>query len=482
MGEMVAVSAPSFNRSIRLEVRSDRLSSDGGAIVLRELGERMGLFRRLAKELKDPRSPKHVTFSMQELMTQWLLQLGLGWRDQDDADRLREDAALRLASSDQRGVAPLGADGKGLCSQPTLSRLLGILSTAENRQTLREMLVWQATQRIGGVARSTPLALGIDVDSLPIPVEGHQAGAKYNGHYHQVMYHPLVASIAETRDLLDVQLRPGNVHSADEALDFILGVIDSVEKRLCQVAWLRIDAGFSGDSLLTGLEDRARPVQYVSRLRGNARLHALAEPFVLQHTGGSTQALTGEAAEWSYELRYRAESWTRERRVVLVIQRRADELVPHHFFLVTSVPIEVMTGAEILGFYRDRGNAEAAMGELMDVFEPALSSVPRTKSSYAGHALDPERDITPRDSFAANEALLLLNALAYGLVHAARTTMQAATGDGWSVRRTRDQILKVAARVLLHGRRVTLVVAQSAREIWKTLWANLPLTLPEAAA
>ncbi len=38
----------------------------------------------------------------------------------------------------------------------------------------------------------------IDVDSLPVEVHGQQFGSEWNGHYHRRMYHPLVASCAET--------------------------------------------------------------------------------------------------------------------------------------------------------------------------------------------------------------------------------------------------------------------------------------------
>ena len=69
-----------------------------------------------------------------------------------------------------------------------------------------------------------------------------------------------------------------------------------------------------------------------------------------------------------------------------------------------------MPPAELLELYRQRGRAEAYMGELMDVLEPALSSAPRTKRHYRGRRL-PERQSTV-DAFAHNEVILLLNILA----------------------------------------------------------------------
>ena len=111
------------------------------------------------------------------------------------------------------------------------------------------------------------------------------------------------------------------------------------------------------------------------------------------------------------------------------------------------------------------------MGELMDVLDPALSSSPRQKSHYRG--AEPGRRFPSGDSFAHNEVLLLLNVLAYDIVHATRVMIEAATREGWSLRRVRERVLRVAARVLIHGRRATLVIAESAAILWRALWPQL---------
>ena len=90
------------------------------------------------------------------------------------------------------------------------------------------------------------------------------------------IYHPLITSIAETGDMLDARLRPGNVGTADGALDVILDVVDRAQASLCDVAMVRIDAGFPSATLLAGLE--ARGIDYVARLRANPALDRLAAP------------------------------------------------------------------------------------------------------------------------------------------------------------------------------------------------------------
>ena len=101
------------------------------------------------------------------------------------------------------------------------------------------------------------------------------------------------------------------------------------------------------------------------------------------------------------------------------------------------------------------------MGELMDVLEPALSSASRARGS----------DDT--DAFAHNEALLVLHLLAYEVMHTGRCVMEKVTRTGWSLRRFRERVLKVGMRIVLHARRATLVIAETAAAYWQDLWRAL---------
>jgi hypothetical protein len=130
-----------------------------------------------------------------------------------------------------------------------------------------------------------------------------------------------------------------------------------------------------------------------------------------------------------------------------------------------------MPAGDLLDLYRQRGTAEGHFGELMSVLDPALSSSPRQKSHYRGQL--PAKKTSPGDAFAQNEAILLLNALAYNVAHAARVLMEMATGQGWSLLRVRERVLRVAARMLVHGRRAVLVISEASAKLWSTLWSRL---------
>jgi len=480
MGEELTLFRTEFNRSIRIESRPERLTSESGAIVLRDVMERLGLGDWLEERLEDRRNPDRITHPQIELLRTSILLLAQGWRDQDDADALREDGVLRLAVSKRRGVSPLETrprqngesvdqnppEPEGLPSQPTLSRLARALAEETNRAVLRDALLETASRRVKAMRGGhRQRYVTLDVDSFPIEVHGHQVGSEHNGHYHARIFHPLVATAAELGDLLDVQLRPGNAYTADGSLEFILPLLDRVEAKLCQVASVRIDAGFPEEALLAALEKRKTP--YVARIKNNAVLDRLAQPHLTRPVGHPP----AEPRTWTVEMMYKAKDWSRERRVVLVIQEKLDEFLLHYFWLLTSWTPEEKDADALLETYRARGTAEGHLGELMSVLHPALSSVARPKTHYQGKK--PKKRQAAANSFYINEALLLLNALAYNLAHTARVLMEVATGEGWSLQRLRERVLRIAGRLLIHGRRATLVVAPASAKLWTALLSQL---------
>ena len=179
----------SFNRSIGIGSRQDRITGDSGALTGRELLGRSGVVRFLAKRLPDKRDGRRIRHSQRRLARTLLLLAGQGRREHNDATALRDDPALRLATGDRAGTAPLGKAGR-LPSQPTLSRRVAAWSAKEGVEVLREGLQRLAGWRLkamGGWRR--PETLVIDIDSLPVEVHGEQPGSAWNGYYHRRVYH-----------------------------------------------------------------------------------------------------------------------------------------------------------------------------------------------------------------------------------------------------------------------------------------------------
>ena len=70
------------------------------------------MVRFLAKRLPDKRDGRRIRHSQKRLARTLLLLAGQGRREHSDATELRDDPALRLATGDRAGTAPLGEAGR----------------------------------------------------------------------------------------------------------------------------------------------------------------------------------------------------------------------------------------------------------------------------------------------------------------------------------------------------------------------------------
>ena len=154
----------SFNRSIGIGSRRDRITGDSGALTGRELLGRSGVVRFLAKGLPDKRDGRRIRHSQKRLARTLLLLAGQGRREHNDATALRDDPALRLATGDRAGTAPLGKAGR-LPSQPTLSR---------------RVAAWSAKEGARGAARGVAAAGGVAAEG-----DGRVAAPGDAGHRHR---------------------------------------------------------------------------------------------------------------------------------------------------------------------------------------------------------------------------------------------------------------------------------------------------------
>jgi hypothetical protein len=465
--------APSFNGSVKIECREDKITGDAGVLILREVMSRLGVDQFLGQRLIDPRVSSQTTHPFLELVRTSLLLRAQQWHDQDDADSLRADPAFRISVSNRKGVTPLqraepgSRTPDGLASQPTLSRLLAGLSTPHSLDVLRQAVFQCAARRLIATRGHRLRYATLDLDSFPIEVHGHQKGSSYNGHYRKRVFHPLIANLAQTGDILGCTLREGQVHTANGALELVLPILDSMERHYCQVADMRIDAGFPSDPFMAGLEKRG--THYTARIKTNNILDRLAEPFLAQ----LPPSLDGQPPRtWLHELSYRADKWSRARRVVLVVLEEPGQLFPRHFFLLTSWSKREKSSEALLRHYRKRGTAERHIGEFMDAITPTLSSTRRPKSHYRGEEVR-HRSTHSADPFATNEAGLLLACIAYNLVHAVRVLMNKQSKKPWGLRRILERVLKVPARIVVHARYATVLLGRPAARYWSRLWPKL---------
>jgi hypothetical protein len=83
--------APSFRREVIARFDAGPVSSDGGALLLREVERKTGLLQRLATCFHDHRDPGRIEHTVEQLIQQRVFALALGYEDLNDHDTLRHD-------------------------------------------------------------------------------------------------------------------------------------------------------------------------------------------------------------------------------------------------------------------------------------------------------------------------------------------------------------------------------------------------------
>jgi hypothetical protein len=286
-------------------------SSDGGAVLLKALDDRLDLTARLAASLTDQRQSGKVQHELIELVRQRVYGIACGYADCNDAARLAEDPIHKLLLERD----PL--TGPALASQPTLSRFENAVGRAElylASGALADLVIEHQRARLKGRARR----ITIDLDPTDDPTHGQQEFTFFNGHYDTWCYLPLVATLTfnaePTQYLVASVLRPGNSPAQQGAI----GLLTRLFRRLRAafpgvILRVRLDGGFASPEVLDFLD--AEAVEYVVAMASNVRLlkrirRLMGRARVLSKASGETAHLFGET-------RYAARKWRRKRRIVM---------------------------------------------------------------------------------------------------------------------------------------------------------------------
>ena len=410
---------PDFNRSIMIDFHGAQITSDVGFLLVREIDDRFKIIDPMQDCLEDLRSPDHTKHSLVQMVRQRVYQIAAGYEDCNNADFLRIDPALRLA---------LGKDHQVGASQSMLSRLENdVLGNAMGLEALDGALT-RATDAL--LKRKNKKRLIIDLDSTEDPAHGKQEGVAYNGHFAKNCFHPLFAFTSEG-DCLGARLRPGNVHSADGALEFIKPMVERY-RTWFKLFWFRGDAAFAKPEIYEYCEEER--ITYFIRLPVNENLDRLVAPHLSRPVGRPPKS--GVQVK-IVDLDYQAKSWSRPRRVVAKIEWHRGELFPRIGFVVTNsrLPADM-----VIKVYNGRGNVENRIKEGKNTLRWDKTSCQR---------------------FEANQARLKMGVLAYNLLHMIRQFYV----WGEEVKRSMDwlikRLIKVGAKVSYHARRWYVHVASA---------------------
>src|SRR5438876_9776900 len=247
-------------------------SSDGGALLLKAIDDRLGLTWQLASAIRDRRQAGKVAHPLRDLLRQRVFGLACGYADCNDAARLVDDPIHKLLlERDPLAGAPLG-------SQPTLSRFENAVGRADLYRlgtALADAVLTCHRERLGAGVR----LITIDLDATDDPTHGQQEFALFNGHYDTWCYLPLVATVTFNDEpgefAVAAVLRPGTAPAGLGARGIRWSLLRKLRAAFPGATFrVRLDGGFASAKLFTFLERQA--VEYVVAMASNRRLEKRA--------------------------------------------------------------------------------------------------------------------------------------------------------------------------------------------------------------
>ena len=235
----------------------ERVVSDAGLMLAATLAARLGI-EALAQRLVRLRPKRPGAGNAGRKVMSLVYAMVLGADSIDDCDVLRAGRARRLL-------------GGWVAAPSTLGTFLRAFTFGHVRQLdrlLAESLTraWQAGAG-PGVARLT-----VDVDSFIGEVHGHAKQGAAFGYTRTRGYHPIMASRAETGELLHVRLRKGSANTSRGALRFCDELIARVERAgAIGPKLLRADSGFWSTKVFARLAKAGWQYSIGVRLQAHVR-------------------------------------------------------------------------------------------------------------------------------------------------------------------------------------------------------------------
>ena len=406
-------------RKVQANFKGGEITSDAGAILLNRADKMIGLTKRIAVTINDPRCKGKIDHKAGDILRQRVYGLALGYEDLNDHATLRKDTAIQTA---------VGSD-KDLASSSTLCRF----ENAADRQ-----LCWDINKAFVEVFiesyKKPPKEIILDFDATDDPVHGDQVGKFFHGYYKHYCFLPLYVFCG--KHLLAAYLRPSNIDPAYGAWS----ILKLLSKRFREV-WpgvkiiFRADSGFCRHLMMNWCDKQEEPIHYIIGIARNPRLEELAKPLI-QKAHHQFEA-TDKKQRLFDDLRYAAESWKYERRIIVKAEHTAKGKNPR--FLVTNLA-----------------------GDSQDLYEKLYCARGEAENRIKAQQLDLFADRTSCMNWVPNQLRMLLSGMAYTLIEAIRRLalkntelMKASCGT------IRLKLFKIGAIVLKNTRRVQMLLSSA---------------------
>ncbi len=425
-----------------------RMTSDGGALLLREADSLFNVTERVAGAFVDYRDPGRIEHDVTTLVAQRIFALALGYEDLNDHDRLRDDPALALAcgNDDVEGEDRVRERDRGhvLAASSTLNRLeLSLPDEAgtdrykkivADHDVLDRLLVDLFLESHG----EAPGEIVLDLDATDDPIHGHQEGRHFHGYYDHHCFLPLFIVCGE--HILCCRLRSADRGAAAGSVDELSRIVAQIRR-----AWpttrivARGDSDFGKDEIMAWCE--AHDVDYVFGCGQNSRLNAMIAGEL--ERSRRRCLVSGKASRRYRDLRYRTlKSWSRERRVVAKAEWLPGLRGRNARYVVTNISRKEVGARELYErWYCARGDMENRIkDQQLWLFS----------------------DRTSAHIMRANQLRMYFSAFAGAIVDIVRRVGLKGTACArWRVDTIRSRLFKLAGRVTKTVRRIRLSLASA---------------------
>jgi hypothetical protein len=403
----------------------------------------------MAECFLDGRNQEQVEHSIQEMLSQRIYGLALGYEDINDHEQLRTDPVFGILAGRKELEEPLA--GKS-----TLNRMELGTGTKDRykkitfwKDAIDELLVKVFLESY----QKAPDEIILDVDTTDLPLHGKQEGRFFHGYYDSYCYLPLYIFCGE--QVLCARLREANHDASFGSLQEIRRIVEQI-----RVAWpevkiiLRGDSGFCRNELMSWCENNG--VDFVFGLARNQRLRRIigAEMHEAAEQGNETGKPARVFTEFPYKTKKTKKGgWDRERRVAAKAEQIEGKENPR--FVVTSLTSEQWAAQALYEtLYCGRGDMENRIKEQFRLFADRVSA----------------------ETMRANQMRLYLSAMAYVLVSGLRRLGLKATELAEAqVSTIRTKLLKIGAQIRVTVRKVWVSMASSYpwQALYRQVWANL---------
>ena len=405
------------SRKIQANFDGGEITSDAGVMLLNQADKILKLTSRIASTANDPRNPKKIKHTIQDMLRQRIYSLALGYEDLNDHDTLRKDTAIQTS---------VGRD-EDLASSPTLCRF----ENFADRQMCWDMSTVLVDVFIESF-KKPPKEIILDFDATDDPVHGHQLGRFYHGYYKGYCFLPLYVFCG--KHLLAGYLRPSNIDGAYGAWSILKLLSEHIRKVWPDVKIIfRADSGFCRHLMMDWCDKNH--IEYIIGIARNPRLESMSNH--LMETAMAQFKDTGEKQRVFGDLTYAADTWKYTRRIIAKAEYSARGKNPR--FIVTSLS-----------------------GESRLLYEKHYCARGEAENRIKAQQLDLFADRTSCMNWVPNQVRLLLSGLAYTLIEAIRRLgLKGTTLYSASCGTLRLKLFKIGAVILKNTRRIQMLLSSA---------------------